>query len=139
MIETMTILRCEKSIFGTFGIALLDGEAFCVTLEEQDNNNVKNISCIPEDTYACVIVNSVHFGKSYKVLGVKDRTNILFHVGNTIEDTRGCILLGRSFGTVKGTRGILTSSATCRELLVRGEEKPFTLTIKDISENTSWT
>lgn len=40
---------------------------------------------------------------------VPGRSHILFHAGNTAEDTEGCILLGRGFGRVQGKPAITQS------------------------------
>jgi len=79
--------------------ALVFGDTFWFTLELGDRDNIPNASCIPEGEYVCKLVENRHVGTkvipvTYEVMGVSGRSGILFHVGNTEFDTRGCILLG---------------------------------------------
>lgn len=71
------------------------------TLEEEDLNNTRNISCIPAGMYECK--RSFYSKGGYPtfwVTSVPGRSNILFHKGNTEEDTQGCILLGKELGAL---------------------------------------
>lgn len=51
-------------------------------------------SSIPTGMYVCKRVMSPHFGDTFEVANVPNRSHILFHAGNTEKDTLGCILLG---------------------------------------------
>jgi len=80
---------------GTF--LLMDGERpvhRCKTLELPWYNNMNSFSCIPEGVYDVVKWDSPKFGKCFKVVDVKDRTDILIHYGNFTKDTLGCIIVG---------------------------------------------
>ena len=85
------------------GILMVEGEPVFTTLELPWLENRPNISCIPEGEYECRkalnrLTNSGHkIPETFEVMRVKGRGGILFHVGNTARDTRGCILLGMSF------------------------------------------
>jgi len=46
---------------------------------------------------------------SFEVLSVPNRSGILFHVGNSVKDSRGCILIGSSFRVVNGEQWIAES------------------------------
>jgi hypothetical protein len=46
--------------------------------------------------------------------GVKDRTGILIHAGNVIEDSRGCILVGSGW-VLKDQEPMLTGSRVARD------------------------
>jgi len=74
----------------------------CWTLELPDKDNEKNISCIPKGAYYVECYESDRFGETFKFSDVKNRTDVLFHPGNTIEDTHGCILPGTLFDPVRG-------------------------------------
>ena len=91
------IKRVATSDRGTFGVALESGEPFCVTCELPWKENQANVSCIPPGSYGAVRVQSPRFGNTFEVKNVEGRTHILFHKGNSIKDSRGCILLGESF------------------------------------------
>lgn len=88
------LTRKSTSDDGTFGILNVDNRFACMTLELPDKYNQRNISCIPAGKYSIVPHQSPRFGKVYKVLNVPNRGDILFHAGNFLEDTEGCILLG---------------------------------------------
>lgn len=92
------IVRVAQGDHGTFGVLLLDGKAFCVTLELPWRSNQRNVSCIPARPYRCQRIHSTRFGNAFLVRDAPNRSHILFHVGNTVGDTSGCILLGQRFG-----------------------------------------
>jgi len=75
------------------------------TLELPWLDNKRNISCIPQGVYKVRKRYSQRFGDHFEVLGVPDRTLILFHVGNFPDDTDGCILPGLSLEDI-GTEKI---------------------------------
>lgn len=121
----------ENENFGTFGVLLIQKEVFCVTLEPPDFLNMKFVSCIPEQQYLCSRVNSPTFGNTFEVRHVPDRTHVLFHAGNRVEDTEGCILLAQHFGKLRGDRAVLNSGRTFRKFLDTMEDvTTFHLTIK---------
>lgn len=75
-----------------------DYVAYFKTLELGYNNNMKNESCIPTGIYKIKFnerETSKYYLKSFEVLGVPNRDNILIHAGNTTDDTQGCILIGK--------------------------------------------
>lgn len=125
------VIRLESTPEATLGVLKIQSKMFCVTLERPDLNNQKNISCIPEGVYLCQQINSPRFGKTYEVLNVPDRTHILFHIGNTIQNTTGCILLGQYVGKIGSERAILNSSNTHKSFLEKlSSVKTFALRIK---------
>ncbi|WP_272701484.1 DUF5675 family protein [Desulfovibrio sp. Fe33] len=117
--RNVDIVRLEKGEEGTFGVLRLDGRVFGVTLEPQERGNRVGMSCIPAGIYTCNRVDSPAFGNTFEVADVPGRTHILFHPGNVVGDTRGCILLGSRFGEIGGERGILDSRAAFGEFLAR--------------------
>ena len=131
MIDRIKIIRVEKSEAGVFGVLIVDGEVFCATLEPQDLDNRVGVSCIPAGTYTCMPIDSPHFGKTFEIMDVPDRTSILFHGGNLASDTKGCVLLGRQYGLLGGDRGILSSRPALREFLQRAGRDKFEIEIKE--------
>ncbi len=64
------------------------------TLENPWKNNKMRESCIPQGDYKIVKHTSPTFGETFWIQGVKDRSEILIHAGNFVDDTLGCILPG---------------------------------------------
>lgn len=144
------IIRLEKSEEGTFGALLLNDKVFCVTLELPWRGNALNLSSIPATDqapfliktgrYICVRRKSPLVAKltkkkwdtTFEVTGVPGRTSILFHAGNFLADTYGCILLAQYWGKLRGDRAVLNSGETFNQfmLVTRNVEK-FPLVILD--------
>jgi hypothetical protein len=51
------------------------------------------------------------------VLNVPGRTLILFHAGNRVGNTEGCILLGETIGKLSGNRAVLNSGVTFKRFM----------------------
>jgi len=116
--RTLDLIRLEETQeHGTFGALKIDDVLFSWTLEPPDLGNVRKRSCIPVGTYLCRRYSSKAYPDTFEVTGVPGRTAILFHSGNTDDDTAGCILLGDTLGKLKGNRAILNSGQTFRRFL----------------------
>jgi len=113
----VTIIRVEESEQGTIGVMLLNEAAFCCTLEPPDRDNKKNISCIPPGRYSAIRVNSPKYGDTFEITNVPGRSHVLFHGGNVVKHTKGCVLLGQYFGKLQGNRAVLNSGKTFQEFL----------------------
>lgn len=127
------IIRLEESHkYGTFGVLRINKQVLCCTLEQDDEENAANVSSIPAQQYMCESYVSEKFGRTYKVLNVPGRDNVLFHRGNSIHDTAGCILLGSSFGELQGDRRIVKSRVAFERFLeALIEDEKFHLTITE--------
>ena len=75
-------------------------ELICYTIERPWLKNARNVSCIPAGEYDVEMVNSPKFGHTYEVKDVPGRTHILFHKGNYVSDSLGCILPASSIEPV---------------------------------------
>lgn len=100
-----TLARFADSPFGSFGdLTLLDDAGKVlgtfVTCEDPWRNNEPQKSCIPAGTYTCHRHLSPTKGDTFRVDGVPGRSEILFHTGNTHNDTEGCILVGQALGAL---------------------------------------
>lgn len=126
------IIRVEKSTDGVFGVMLINGESFCVTLEPEDHANAVMISCIPPGAYICERVDSPKYGDTFEVKDVPNRTHILIHSGNVEDHTHGCVLLAQYFGKLKEQRAVLNSGSTFKEFMntMKGVDR-FLLEIED--------
>jgi Family of unknown function (DUF5675) len=97
----LDLIRVGSSEQGTFGVLRIGQVPFALTLERPWRDNETNVSCIPPTEYLCRRVKSDKFGETFEVQGVERRSHILFHKGNTIADTKGCILVGEQFDGTK--------------------------------------
>lgn len=117
----------------TFGIIDFEGLPFALTLELPWRDNRRDESCIPKGEYICRMKISPNFGTTYEILDVPNRSDILFHKGNTVGETKGCILLGEEFGYVAGNIGVLASGKAFSEFMQRvHNEDQFKLIIEEI-------
>ena len=134
------LIRVETGKKGSFGVWLWNGETFCVTLELPYRQNRKNVSCIPAGTYQCVLtpsplVERITKGKwkqAYEITGIPNRSRVLVHPGNLVEDTEGCVLAASSYGKLKGERAVLNSGATFDSFMTFAAGRPFTLTVREV-------
>ena len=114
------LTRLENSpTWGTFGVLRIEKQVFCVTLEPADRQNEVNVSSIPAQQYLCQRYQSPSHGETFEITDVPGRYGILFHGGNTVNHTRGCILLGQHFGKLKHERAVMNSGNTFRQFLRR--------------------
>ena len=132
MTPILEIIRLSETEQGTFGVLRIQKECFCVTLELPDLLNLPSRSSIPAQQYMCVRHTSPRFEETFRVIEVPGRSGILFHPGNTMGNTEGCILLGQHFGKLSGDRAILNSGQSFRAFLeaLEGHDKAH-LTIKE--------
>ena len=106
----VTILRIEQGKDGTVGILSIDGETQCYTLELPWMDNKRNISSIPAGNYVCKRYSSNAHPDTFEITDVYNRSYILFHVANTIDDLQGCVGLGTEIGYLIGKRAVLNST-----------------------------
>lgn len=96
-------LFCQGGIFGVL-IRVDTGEAIAVTLEHSYVGNNEPISYVPKlppGEYLCVkgMHQLAHMNQpfeTFEITEVPGHSNILLHVGNTNDDSEGCVLLGCS-------------------------------------------
>jgi hypothetical protein len=87
MIELSLQRKASKSAY-VMGKLFVNGEQFCDTLE-----NTKKM--IPTGTYKIALIWSNKFQRELpELLNVPKRAAIMIHRGNSVKDTRGCILVG---------------------------------------------
>lgn len=99
--------RFAQSPDGTIGRLFVPHDAErheFYTLEEEWAENRRGESRIPAGKYRCERTIYHRYGyETFEVTGVPNRTRILFHPGNTEEDTQGCILVGLGMGLLEVT------------------------------------
>jgi len=73
---------------------------------------------IPKGSYECVLGQHQLAGKepfmTFEITGVEGHTGLLFHPGNTDEDSEGCVLMGEKI-MKNSNKWIITNSRTSFE------------------------
>ena len=131
--KIVELVRLEENfVYGTFGVLKVDKEVFCVTLEPADLLNKQNVSSIPAQQYSCERYSSQKYPDTFQIMNVPGRDKCLFHPGNRIKDTEGCVLTAQYFDKLYGDRAILNSGNTFKKFmdLMRSVAK-FHLTITE--------
>lgn len=96
--------------------------AICCTLELAWRDNMRGLSCIPVGEYFVTRhtskKNNLKLGGQVFLLhDVPDRDAIQIHIGNTVKDSRGCILVGRTYNKIGNDRAVMHSTETMERLL----------------------
>lgn len=124
---------------GTFG-QLTIGELKLHTLELPWRSNVPRVSCIPEGVYTLRLRTSDvvkrtsggAFTEGWEVQDVPNRTHIMIHPGNTIDDIQGCIVPGMRTGIVEDRTGHM-------QWAVVQSRPAFGLLMQALAQRDSWT
>lgn len=125
------ITRFKTSEQGTFGKLTAAGWSFwCYTVEKPWKDNLPYVSCIPEGLYSCEVWDSEKFPISYIVKDVPDRSYILIHPGNIVDDVVGCIAPGMRLGTLGESEAVLDSRKAMEKLRELQGREPFKLLIR---------
>lgn len=149
----ITLKRTYLDSNYTIGNLSIDGEYVCDTIEDTDrglsdsmslteiqSKKVYGKTAIPKGTYEVTLDTvSPKFkdrawakfceGKLPRLSNVKGFEGVLIHVGNTAEDSLGCILVGKN--TAKGTVSDSTNTfKRLYSLLQEGKNKGEKITIK---------
>ena len=102
----INLIRTQFGNDATNGLLFIDEVFECFTLEDQyQDKKVYGETCIPEGTYPVEFRKEGGFHNRYStkydfhkgMLEIKDIPNfkwVLFHLGNTDENTAGCVLVG---------------------------------------------
>lgn len=119
--KKMSLIRVAGNEEGTFGVLIDEDQPFCLTLERKWLNNMKSMSCIPDGEYLCRRVQTPKHGNTFEITGVPDRSAILFHKGNIMEHSEGCVILGEEFEPLEGHQAVLASGTAFGEFMQRLE------------------
>lgn len=101
----ITLYRFALKATHTIGDLLIDGKYLCNILElPVDGDGTKPMTAIAPGMYK---VKPIQYnGKpALEILNVKGRTGILMHIGNTVKDSKGCLLPG-----INNNVGVVVSS-----------------------------
>jgi len=125
------MLRMTSTDDATLGVIVLEDEFQCFTLEDEfREEKVARETRIPEGNYSVRVKISGRLHERYKrrfpdfhlgmleLLDVPNFTDILIHIGNTDEDTSGCILVGAGC-TTAGELAVYSSTTAYTSLYKR--------------------
>ena len=117
----LKLFRFSSGPMGTFGVlGIADPVAVANdlrlvgltmwTVERPWVNNERNVSCVPPGVYE-LKPTFYHRGgySTFELMAVPDRSRILIHRGNTMDDVQGCIAVGDDLGCVGGKWAVLAS------------------------------
>lgn len=130
----LDLYRTNEFGGATIGVLSVDDAPVCLILERAWRDNERNVSCIPAGGYAVQTGHkSPRFGWCWKIIDVPDRTDILFHPGNTEDDTLGCLLPGSAIGEMDEKLAVLgskTAFTRLREITGIAEDEVRTLPLR---------
>lgn len=144
----LKVVRYKSEDETTLGHLYINGKHQCYTLEDEfRSEKVHGETRIPEGTYKITLRNEGGFDRRYRakfgtkfhkgMLWVRDVPNfeyILIHIGNTDDDTAGCLLVGSQPNRSDQTEGKVSASTDAykimypkvRDALLKGEEVTIT-------------
>ena len=148
----LTLKRIAKKDTYTVGKLYIDGVYFCDTIEDKDRGlyqkqdiqelkkiKVPSKTAIPTGIYKISlsivspkystkkIYQEICKGKVPRLLNVPGYEGVLIHIGNTAEDSAGCILVGQN----KVVGKVINSTETFRKLYNKiKEQNNLTIEIK---------
>lgn len=105
------------------------------TIERVWNDNKVNESCIPQGSYDLIPHGwngGFKFEKVWRFVEVKGRTAILIHAGNTVEDTTGCVLVGKSVRIYEDDAFLYNSGDAIDELRKLIGENPSQIIVRNL-------
>ena len=123
---TILLQRFAYSPMGTFGRLILPKDGYsCFTVERPWMGNRQNVSCIPEGRYVMrkrysPVVERTSGGdytEGWQVTEVPERTFIMLHPGNHMENVEGCIAVGKGLGFINGKWAVTSSRDAFREVM----------------------
>lgn len=125
----------------TYGELFTEGGwKLCLTMEEPWRNNQTDVSCIPAGSYPTFIRRSYINGgdgkRKYDVpqlKNVRGREAVQIHIGNTLADTEGCILLGLQWNDAGGPEPYISDSKRAFRMFMAAllDETEFVLEVVD--------
>lgn len=119
----LEVIRYSSSTDSTLGMLMINGEFGCYTLEDEKREvKVLNETRIPAGTYSMKLrtfgTHHTKYAQMFpqfhkgmlEIENVPNFTDILIHIGNTDEDTAGCLLVGDKTNNNNITSGQIMDS-----------------------------
>ncbi|MFA7520450.1 DUF5675 family protein [Shewanella sp.] len=122
------IVRVEKSEDGLIGVLTIDGKALCFTLQP-DPTDIH--FSIPAGNYLCKRFHGAKWKDTFEII-VAGHKDLLFHILNVENESKGCIGLGEQIGELNGKRAILASGVAFSSFMkIMGNDQECNLVIVD--------
>lgn len=140
----LTIERRWKKADYTIGVLFINGDRFCETLEDAvRDKKIYGKTAIPAGKYDIDMETispkfryrswaKPYGGKLPRLKNVPDYEGVLIHVGNTAEDTLGCILVGNNRAKGKVLDSTIRFNQLMREYLIPAHKAGEPITIEII-------
>lgn len=129
--EVVNYFRDDIRSVGIRGLMIARGEEFHI-IERPWINNKNQISCIPSGLYEASFLKRSTSGKYqnvYHIKNVPNRKGILMHNGNFVWHSKGCLIIGKRRGIIKGEIAVLNSRTALFEFVELMEKEDFYLNI----------
>ncbi len=129
--QTVTLVRRYMKTC-TVGFIVFESDLTLATLELPWLDNARNVSCFGEGEYLVKYMPRSASGKYtrvWHVQNVKGRTGILFHKGNFLRDTNGCVLVGLKHFVNNGTYAISSSANAFKRMRDELQQQDFILNV----------
>jgi hypothetical protein len=94
----LTIYRQYPDAKCTSGYLAVNDNIVSYTLERPWKENQQNVSSIPAGTYKAIVRYDHTDHWRVELLDVPNRTNVQIHIGNEVDESKGCILVGTKLG-----------------------------------------
>lgn len=127
----LTVHRYSDQNDSTLGLLFVDGWFECYTIEDRfREKKVWGKTRIPEGKYEIELKKQSRFDKKYEkrirnykgmlhILNVPNYKGVLIHIGNTAEDTAGCLLVGNRVNNNNCEKGMIYDSTSAFKTLYR--------------------
>ena len=118
----VTINRWSFGKMGTFGDLRVgigpEARNLGYTLELPWRHNQRGISCVPRGVYP-LRRDRYHAGDydCWEICEVSGRDEIKIHIGNTVLDIRGCVVLGTELGWLEKRWAVVSSGTAFRAFM----------------------
>ena len=114
--KNVTIYRYYSGNDVTLGVLIIDGvREPLFTLENPWMGNKIGLSCIPPGKYLCKPFSGQLKKDVYIIQDVAERSYILFHIGNYVNETKGCILIGKGVDTSQKKSMLISSQKAMKK------------------------
>ena len=121
------LVRLSEVAGTTKGVLLINGEALFTTVELPWRDNEPNVSCVPEGVFPLRYVESPSFGWVYTILNVGNgRSGCHIHIANRAKELKGCVGIGKGFGTLLGDPSVTKSGQAFDEFMALMAKTPET-------------